>query len=257
MAATQQRYLSSQSDQTGQGLAYSVDDQVKCSGEKNGCRRCRALGTTCRYNISMVGRVPGVRQRHGKNHDGDRPEAGLADEDPIITPSLACVAPFPTYLAPDSSLAVCRLIELLDVSIRRSPPLDEVMRISRAAATQLETVLTDWVSSSSASHECVCCVAVNLAISLLETSATDSVLPIVRFGTLTVEGEARRSVVQTMVRGEAQRWLEVVDRLQRGQGTMSLPGVPSVGEQSVVRVLSFWCEEFGRRLGGLVYGGVY
>lgn len=36
--------------------------QVRCSGEKHGCDRCRRNGFTCEYQVSMVGRAPKKRR---------------------------------------------------------------------------------------------------------------------------------------------------------------------------------------------------
>lgn len=37
--------------------------QVKCSGERTGCERCRASNTQCIYLQSRVGKVPGIRAK--------------------------------------------------------------------------------------------------------------------------------------------------------------------------------------------------
>ena len=38
--------------------------QVRCSGEKDGCKRCQNLDHECVYSESRVGKVPGIRNRN-------------------------------------------------------------------------------------------------------------------------------------------------------------------------------------------------
>lgn len=49
-------------------MKLMVDIQVRCSGEKTGCRRCQELGYDCIYVESMVGRTRGRQGRSNSNN---------------------------------------------------------------------------------------------------------------------------------------------------------------------------------------------
>ena len=44
--------------------------QIKCSGDKTGCARCKTLRIGCIYAESWVGRVPGIRAKRKQNPNG-------------------------------------------------------------------------------------------------------------------------------------------------------------------------------------------
>lgn len=51
-------------------ISLTVLVQVRCSGEKDGCRRCQNLDHECVYSESRVGKVPGIRNRNKRARIG-------------------------------------------------------------------------------------------------------------------------------------------------------------------------------------------
>ncbi|KAH8888275.1 hypothetical protein GQ53DRAFT_843658 [Thozetella sp. PMI_491] len=55
--------------------------KVKCSGERDGCGRCKALRTECIYTESRVGKVPGVRSK--KKNSEKEPHRVASNAPPV------------------------------------------------------------------------------------------------------------------------------------------------------------------------------
>jgi hypothetical protein len=69
--------------------------QVRCSGEKDGCTRCRRNGLYCEYRVSMVGRAPKKRRTRDGNQDS-HPRASRDSQDapsPFSVPTPGDLAP--------------------------------------------------------------------------------------------------------------------------------------------------------------------
>ena len=69
--------------------ADSAERQVKCSGERTGCTRCRNSNTTCIYGEAMVGKVSGARARRRKSQLHSSRDKLHSQEAPLNTTSLA------------------------------------------------------------------------------------------------------------------------------------------------------------------------
>ena len=72
--------------------------KVKCSGQKAGCDRCAELALHCKYEISMVGKVPGMRSRVRRRsaqptHDG---------ADQTVAESVQALSPSPPTFTGDT-----------------------------------------------------------------------------------------------------------------------------------------------------------
>jgi len=57
-----------------------VSWQVRCSGEKDGCRRCQNLDHACTYSVSRVGKVPGNRNRNKRARTSSEQPDSLSPE---------------------------------------------------------------------------------------------------------------------------------------------------------------------------------
>ncbi|KAI0508618.1 hypothetical protein F5B22DRAFT_395740 [Xylaria bambusicola] len=73
--------------------------KVKCSGERMGCARCRATGSSCQYVESKAGKVPGIRakKRHTQSHDRGDFQSTKPGNTPPLEPH--------TSKAPDAAMS--------------------------------------------------------------------------------------------------------------------------------------------------------